>query len=104
MATEMNYKESDGYLKGAMTLQLRNIMGRTGNTGYAVSDGWKSDKTNVEGIMEEQFLVYENVDGAPVQMGRCGESELQRSIAPPTLSFGRVIEGQTIGDKFGDQS
>jgi hypothetical protein len=24
--------------------------------------------------------------------------------APPTLSFGRVIEGQTIGDKFGDQS
>ena len=26
------------------------------------------------------------------------------SVAPPTLSFGPVIEGQTIGDKFGDQS
>ena len=33
-----------------------------------------------------------------------GKHFQQVADAPPTLSFGRVIEGQTIGDKFGDQS
>jgi hypothetical protein len=46
----------------------------------------------------------EDTESLVISMIEDAKLAIQLADAPPTLSFGRVIEGQTIGDKFGDQS